>query len=126
MPQRYKSFFKEMSTFRTGEEDAIKELEERLHRRFSSHDIRDIYRIIHFLLDILTENEQYNHHYNKEHMIMKCLYRFYASYPESRIAIQSYSVYISERLHEIKRNQYSVERERENRRSSFCRYCTIS
>lgn len=115
-----------MSTFRTTEEDAIIELGERLHHKFSSHDIRNIYRIIHFLMDILTENEHYTHHYNKHHIIMKCLYNFYASYPDSRIAINSYSVYISEHLHTIKRNQNKVKREQENRHSSFCRYCIIS
>ncbi len=115
-----------MSTFRNTEEDAIRELSIRIQHRFSHDDIRDIYRIIHFLLEILTENEQYLHHYNKHHIIMQCLYRYYVSHPHSRTVVHSYSAYVSERLQEIKRTQYNKNREKEERHSSFCRYCVIS
>ena len=108
------------------EEDAIRELTARIQNRFSHDDIRDIYRIIHFLLEILTENEQYSHHYNKHHIVLQCLYRFYASHPHSRLVVHSYSAYVSERLHEIKRVQYNKKKEQEGRHSSFCRYCVIS
>jgi hypothetical protein len=112
----------------TTEEDAIRELGKRIQHRFSHDDIRDIYRIIHLLLEVLTENEHYVHHYNKHHIIMQCLYRFYAGYPHSRVAVHSYSAYVSERLREIKRdkNNKQWDADRKTERTSFCRYCVIS
>jgi len=114
-----------VSEYRPSEEEAISTLMERLTHRYAKNDIRDIYRIIHLLLDVLTEDEHYNHHYNKHHIIMSCLYRFYAGYPHYRDIIHSYSAYVSERLHELRHVEY--EKKHEHRRtSSFCRYCVIS
>jgi len=112
-------------THRASEEEAIITLLEKLENRYARDDIRDIYRIIHLLLDVLTEDEHYNHHYNKHHIIMTCLYRFYMRYPHSRDIIHSYSAYVSERLHVLKRMEYE-KKQGTTRTSSFCRYCTIS
>lgn len=106
-----------MSRYRSSEDDAIRELGHRIQHKFSHDDIRDIYRIIHLLLEVLTEDEHYTHHYNKHHIIMKCLYQFYATYPHGKVAVHSYSVYVSERLHEIKRAEY--EKKRLEQRTSF-------
>jgi hypothetical protein len=107
------------------EEEAIKELVSHLKHRYAHDDIRDIYRIIHLLLDVLMEDEHYQHHYNKHHIIMKCLYQFYHKYPHSQDIIHSYSAYVSERLHVLKRQAYQVK-QTHTRTSSFCRYCVIS
>jgi hypothetical protein len=112
-------------THRASEEEAIATLLEKLENRYARDDIRDIYRIIHLLLDVLTEDEHYNHHYNKHHIIMTCLYRFYVRYPHSRDIIHSYSAYVIERLHALKRMEYE-KKQGTTRTSSFCRYCTIS
>lgn len=42
------------------EEDAICELNARIQRRFSHDDIRDIYRIIHFLIITINSTSLYN------------------------------------------------------------------
>ena len=107
------------------EEEAIHTLSQLLEKRYAKDDIRDIYRIIHLLLDLLTEDEHYHHHYNKHHIIMTCLYHFYLRYPHGREIVHSYSVYVSEKLHALKRVEWEKRRE-ETRQSSFCRYCAIS
>lgn len=111
-----------MSHYRPSERDVIRDLGLCIQDKFSHNDIRDIYRIIHHLLELLTEDEHYNHHYNKQYIIMQCLYQFYENYPHGRIAVQSYSAYVSERLHEIKRDEY--EKKRLEQRCSFSR-CII-
>jgi hypothetical protein len=107
------------------EEEAIQTLALHLEHRYAKDDIRDIYRIIHLLLELLTEDEHYQHHYNKHYIIMSCLYQFYGRYPHSRDIIHSYSAYVSERLHVLKRETYQ-KRQEHTRTSSFCRYCVIS
>jgi len=106
------------------EKDAVQALVLRLHRRYAKDDIRDIYRIIHLLLEILTEDGHYNYHYNKHLIIMNCLYTFYASYPNSREIIRSYSSYVSEKLHDQK-HQENVRHHKKDRRSSFCSGCVL-
>lgn len=110
---------------RPSEEEAIHELTQRLEHRYAKDDIRDVYRIIHLLLDVLTEDEHYQHHYNKHHIIMTCLYQFYRQYPHSHDIVHSYSAYVSEKLHALKRQGYNKKQE-DTRKSPFCRYCTIS
>lgn len=114
-----------ISKVNTSEDEVAIELMDKFKHKYSNKDIRDIHRIIHLLLDVLTEDEEYKHHYNKYTIIMSCLHRFYASYPNQYMIIHSYSAYVSERLHEIKREAYE-KNDNNHRKSSFCRYCVIS
>lgn len=109
----------------TSEDEVAIELMDKLKNKYSNKDIRDIYRIIHLLLEVLTEDEEYKHNYNKYTIIMSCLHQFYASYPNHHAIIQSYSVYVSEKLHELKRDSYEKIYNKD-RKSSFCKYCVIS
>ena len=103
------------------EGDTIHELVERIQSKFSHDDIRDIYRIIHLLLDILTEDGPYKYHYNRHHIIMQCLYQFYAKYPYGKVAVHSYSVYVSERITERKKLEYKKGLEKR----TSCSRCII-
>lgn len=94
-----------------------------IESKYSKTDIRNIYRIIHLLLDILIKDEKYKYNSNKYIIIMICLHRFYVSYPNSHDIIQSYSVYVADKLHEIKCKMYE---DRDKDRSLFCKYCVIS
>ena len=109
---------------KTSEDEIAIQLIYKFKNNYSNKDIRDIHRIIHLLLDVLTEDEQYKHHYNKYTIIMSCLHRFYAAYPNHNTIIHSYSSYVSERLHEIKKEAYEKDYSNQ-RKSSFCKYCVI-
>lgn len=111
-----------MSLSSSTEDDAIITLTQRLEHRYAKNDIRDIYRIIHLLLEVLTEDEHYSHHYNKHTIIMGCLNRFYVHYPHSHIVIHSYSAYVSESLHKAKQDQNKLMYEKKR---NSCRYCVI-
>jgi hypothetical protein len=50
---------------------------------------------------------------------MNTLHRFYEAYPHSYIVIHSYSVYVAERIHEVKQKQKAQERD-EQRTSCRC------
>jgi hypothetical protein len=114
-----------MSIVYISENEVICELVSHIQRKFSHEDIRNIYRIINLLLEFLTEDGKYNYHYNKHHIIMQCLYRFYQSYPCGNVTIHSYSAYISERLREIRRNENRKKMEKDNGRISCRHYCVI-
>jgi len=108
--------YQAVSARSNSESDAVQRLSAQLEHRYAKDDIRDIYRIIHDLVDHLTVDPLYDHHYNKHLIIMNTLHRFYAAYPHSYVVIHSYSVYVAERLHEIKQQQ--KQKEKDNERTS--------
>ena len=106
------------------EPDAIDDLYHILSRRYSSKDIRDIYRIIDDLIGYLTGSGKYAFHYNKYTIIIQCLKRLYKYYPHGIEIVHSYSSYISEQLRQIRKEE-AREQHDKKRDSFFCKYCVI-
>lgn len=101
------------------EEADVHELVSELESRYS-HDTRNMYRIIDWLVTELTESKRFSHHYNKYTVIMKSLEKFYIKIPYGHQIVYSYRAYVANALHE-KKEKEKERREEERRDRKSCR-----